>query len=188
MIHGEVRVQPDSPAVIDRRNLTNTAGAWFSSCERYRYLLWRRWGAGPACNFVMLNPSTADEVENDPTVERCERRAREWRYAGLYVTNIFAWRSTDPAYLKAALDPVGPENDTVLIDTAKASKLVICAWGSHGKLVGRSKIVRAILSGIPLQALRISPKTGEPWHPLYLPYSLKPIPFGDSQEVESATR
>jgi hypothetical protein len=71
-------------------------GAAFSACRRYRYRLWRMWDRRPHCCFVMLNPSTADELANDPTVERCERRARAWGYGGLEVANVFAWRSTDP--------------------------------------------------------------------------------------------
>ena len=54
--------------------------AVYSDCERYRYLLTRVWGPGPKALFVMLNPSTATEVQNDPTVERCERRARALGY------------------------------------------------------------------------------------------------------------
>ena len=162
--------------MIIRENLLGTAGATFSDCERYRYLLWRKWGEGSICNFVMLNPSTADENANDPTVERCERRARQWGFDGVYVTNLFALRSTDPSGLRVHPEPTGqPENGIVILDTAKRSGLVICAWGNHGSYRGRDAEVKRFLqlAGIKLHALQIS-KTGQPGHPLYIPYSLQP--------------
>ena len=133
----------------------------------------------PLINFVMLNPSTADEVANDPTVERCERRARMWNYGGLIVTNIFAWRSTDPGELRRIDDPVGPDNDQALVESAHRAQLVVCAWGNHGSHRGRSAEVRALLArhGIACHALRVSEKTGEPWHPLYLGYDIQPQPW-----------
>jgi len=162
-----------------RCSLGKMYGALFSDCERYRYLLWRRWGADSLtakwCNFIMLNPSTADEMRNDPTVARCEKRARDWGFDGLYVTNIFAWRSTNPYDLRRVDDPIGPENNTCIIETAALSKLVVCAWGNHGKLGNRSDAIRLLLAAIPTHALKMSENTGEPYHPLYLSYSLKPI-------------
>ena len=59
------------------KDLLRQSWAIYSDCERYRYTLRREWGGGSGgVTFVMLNPSTATEVQNDPTVERCERRAR----------------------------------------------------------------------------------------------------------------
>ncbi len=131
------------------------------------------------CNFLMLNPSTADESDNDPTVERCERRARSWGFDGLIVTNIFAWRSTDPSVLPGLPDPVGPENDRVILQTARMSDQVICAWGKDGAIRGRSAAVRSLLRDVQLYALRVSEKTGECFHPLYLPYSAAPFPWNE---------
>ncbi len=92
--------------------------AVYSDCERYRYLLTRVWNPdGPRALFVMLNPSTATEVQNDPTVERCERRARALGFGGFRVTNIFAWRDTDPRAMRAAADPVGPANDAAIAES-----------------------------------------------------------------------
>src|SRR3954469_17706712 len=91
-------------------------GARFSADGLYRYALWRVWDADRGlCNFLMLNPSTADETVNDPTVARCARRARSWGYGGLVVTNLFAFRATDPSGLRAAPDPVGPEDDAAIV-------------------------------------------------------------------------
>lgn len=153
-------------------------GADFSPCRKYRYTLWRIWGKQPVCMFTMLNPSTADEVKNDPTVERCERRARMWGYGGLFVTNIFALRSTDPKALYDCDDPVGPDNDEAILTCAKKAGLVVCAWGSHGLLNGRGEAVRRLLaSHVDLHYLKLSVTTGQPGHPLYIGYSVEPKPW-----------
>jgi hypothetical protein len=95
-------------------------GARFSIDRRYRYALWRVWDRGRgACNFLLLNPSTADEATNDPTSVRCERRARRWGFGGLIVTNLFAPCATDPAGLRRVADPIGPENDAAILETAQ---------------------------------------------------------------------
>jgi len=96
------------------------ASAEFSEDRVYRYSLLRQWGGEKpmTINFIMLNPSTADEHANDPTVERCQRRTADWGYEKLIVTNLFALRSTDPSSLVAAADPVGPKNDEFLIKSA----------------------------------------------------------------------
>lgn len=159
----------------------STRTARFSPDRAYRYSLEIEWGEGDgAVNFLMLNPSTADELVNDPTVERCERRARLWGYRRLIVTNLFAFRATDPRDMKAAADPVGPENDAAIVAAAKYSDLVIAAWGNHGFHLGRAGTVRALLDSqrVRLKCLRMA-KTGEPCHPLYLPYELEPIDYGN---------
>lgn len=163
-------------------DLFKHGGAVFSPCRLYRYHLWRRWDHDrSAVNFIMLNPSTADASNNDPTVERCERRAVQMGYGKLIVTNLFAFRSTDPAILNKLDDPVGLENDAAIIEAASEAALVICAWGNHGGILNRSAQVLAILRSrtelaTKLRCLKIA-KTGQPYHPLYLPYDLQPIPF-----------
>jgi len=156
------------------------SGATFSDDRVYRYSLWRLWQLGPRACFIMLNPSTADEDINDPTVERCERRARAWGYAGLEVLNLFAYRATDPSnlYLQGGA-AVGPENDAWITRGTAASARIVCAWGGHGRLLGRSEKVRALLASRPLYALRVNAASGEPGHPLYVPYSAMPKPLGD---------
>lgn len=157
---------------------TSASGATFSPCRQWRYRLWRRWSEKPAANFLMLNPSTADELKLDPTCARCASYAREWGYGGLVVTNLFAWRATDPADMKAQPDPVGPDNDWHIIQAAREARIVICAWGNHGEFQRRVDRVLELLAGIPvpLHALKLN-GTGQPAHPLYLPSSLKPIAF-----------
>jgi hypothetical protein len=149
--------------------------AVYSDCERYRYLLTRVWEPdGRRALFIMLNPSTATEVQNDPTVERCERRARALGFGAFRVTNIFAWRATDPRDMRGAADPVGPENDAAIAQSTGWADQIICAWGTHGAHLGRGATVEALLrdTGLPLFHLGLS-KAGHPKHPLYIAYTQK---------------
>ena len=153
--------------------------AVYSDCESYRYLLTRTWDpAGRKALFIMLNPSTATEVQNDPTVERCERRARALGFGAFRVTNIFAWRDTDPFAMKKASDPVGPENDATILDSCHWADQIIAAWGTHGAHLARGPRVEALLraTGLPLFHLGLS-KAGHPKHPLYIAYSEQPRPW-----------
>ena len=153
----------------------SASGAVFSPCRRWRYLLWRRWDASrPAANFLMLNPSTADEFKLDPSCTRARVYAERWGFGSLIVTNLFAWRATDPDDMKAARDPVGPGNDRAIVRAAREAKLIVCAWGNHGAHLGRSSEVRKLLANVPTKVLRLN-SSGEPAHPLYLPGNLRPI-------------
>ncbi|MCA0188097.1 MAG: DUF1643 domain-containing protein [Proteobacteria bacterium] len=161
------------------------SGAEFSRCRMYRYRLWRHWGPAdsPPAMFLMLNPSTADENANDPTVERCQRRAYDMGYAGLTVGNIFALRSTDPKGLYVpGLDPVGPENNQAIIQMARSAGVVICAWGRHGNLNGRGATVLEMIraAGITPHCLKMN-QDGTPQHPLYLSYDLRPKAMEEKQ-------
>lgn len=153
--------------------------AVYSPCERYRYSLTRVWDPeGRRLLFVMLNPSKATELANDPTIERCERRARRLGYGGFRVCNLFALRETDPARLRRAGRPVGPANPTRLADACDWADDILCAWGVHGTHRGQDKPVTAILaaSGKPLLALGAT-KEGHPRHPLYVAYDIRPEPW-----------
>lgn len=153
--------------------------ALYSPCERYRYALTRTWdSAGRKVLFVMLNPSTATEVQNDPTVERCERRARALGYGAFRVCNIFAYRATDPKVMRAQRDPVGPGNDAAIAEGAAWADTVVCAWGTHGAHLARGPAVEALLraTGKPLWHLGLS-KAGHPKHPLYIGYDRQPEPW-----------
>jgi len=149
--------------------------ATFSVCRTYRYDLWRWWGPGPYCMFIGLNPSTADEMDDDPTVRRCVAFARAWGYGALCMTNLFAYRATDPADMKKAVSPVGWRNDYCLRDRASGAGVVVAAWGVHGTHKGRDQSVRLIMPR--LHYLRLT-KDGHPAHPLYLPKTLRPALWG----------
>lgn len=159
------------------------AGAEFSPCRRYRYRLWRIWDrTKPTLAFLMLNPSTADETVNDPTIERCERRARALGFGGLEVANIFALRSTDPTALYSADDPIGPDNDMAIGTVAEQAGMVICGWGKHGAFRKRGQAVIEWLygRGIVPHALKIN-GDGSPQHPLYIGYAVQPQPIAQQE-------
>ena len=155
------------------------SGAYFSPDGVYRYTLRRDFltGSGTVA-FVLLNPSTADATENDPTVTRCVNYAMSWGYSALYVLNIFALRSTDPKALYAHPDPVGPENDDSFRAVLPLCKEVVCGWGNHGTMHNRNLDVIALIKDAGLQpmALRVT-QDGNPQHPLYLRRDLKPIRY-----------
>lgn len=146
-------------------------GADISPCGRYRYSLWQSWGPGAWVNFCCLNPSRADAVVNDPSFTRMTNFAKAWGYDGLIVTNLFAYRATDPREMKAALDPVGLLNDEALRYAFVMSEVTVAAWGVHGTHRGRDAQVRAMLPR--LHCLQLT-KGGHPSHPLYLHASLRP--------------
>lgn len=145
--------------------------ATLSACRTYRYALWRRWGRGDYAMFIGLNPSTADETNDDPTIRRCIGFARAWGYGALCMANLFAYRATDPADMKKATEPVGWENDHALKTLAAGAGVVVAAWGAHGTYKGRDQSVRLMVPN--LHFLRLT-KDGHPGHPLYLPASLRP--------------
>lgn len=151
-------------------------GAHLSPCRVYRYALWRRWGNGPYAMFIGLNPSTADEINNDPTIRKCIRFAQTWGYEALCMTNLFAYRATDPAKMKKVAEPIGWENDVTLATLAQDAGVVVAAWGAHGTYKQRDQSVRILVPG--LNYLRLT-KEGQPGHPLYLPGSLRPVAWGD---------
>ncbi|MCF1707836.1 DUF1643 domain-containing protein [Tabrizicola sp. J26] len=168
--------------MITRHFQKGDAASWavYSPCERYRYLLTRTWDEqGPKALFVMLNPSTATEFQNDPTVERCERRARALGFGAFRVTNIFAFRATDPKVMRAEADPIGPANDAAIADSAPWADRIICAWGAHGAHLDRGRQVERLLraTGQPLWNLGLT-QDGQPKHPLYIGYDRQPEPWG----------
>lgn len=158
----------------------NPSGAFFSTCRTWRYALWRRWGkrSGRFVAFIGLNPSTADETINDPTVTRCINYAKRWGFDGMYMLNMFAYRATDPNDMKAATDPVGPRHDEWLRVYANRCALVVAAWGTHGIYLNRNRTVISLFrrEGIDLHCLGRT-KDGHPKHPLYLRADLVPAPF-----------
>ena len=150
----------------------------FSPCRTYRYVLWREWIGGDGyAMFVGLNPSTADETLDDPTIRRCIGFAKAWGYAGVCMTNLFAYRATKPEDMKAAADPVGSENDAHLLALGGEAGVIVAAGGANGTHKGRDAEVCRLLPTLHHLALT---KDGHPGHPLYLPKTLTPVPMGSN--------
>jgi hypothetical protein len=149
-----------------------------SACRTYRYVLWRELDAGRPeyALFVGLNPSTADETTDDPTIRRCKDFARRWGFGAVCVANLFAYRATQPAELKAAPAPVGRDNDRWLARVAAGAGVMVAAWGVHGSFAGRDRAVTALL-GDRLSCLGVT-KDGHPRHPLYMRRTAVPKAWG----------
>jgi hypothetical protein len=162
-----------SSLAINRRtypvtDLLLNSGATFSPCRRYRYALWRIWDESQPCvMWIGLNPSTADETLDDPTIRRCIAFAQTWGYGGIYMLNLFALRATQPRDMRKALDPVGPENLMHLTDYCEVAGLTVACWGCHGAFKDQDLAVSKVL-GDDLWCLRLT-KHGFPEHPLYVP-------------------
>jgi len=149
--------------------------ALYSECDTYRYGLERRWGEGGLLLYVMLNPSTATEARNDPTIERCQRRAAALGFGAMRIANLFAFRATRPEDLRRAGDPVGPQNDALLEAWSREAQMTLAAWGVHGAHLGRAGVVAPRLRG-DVRHLGLT-KAGHPRHPLYVSYEQNPQPW-----------
>jgi hypothetical protein len=144
------------------------SGAQFSECRTWRYGLWRIWdwqGHANCVAFIGLNPSTADETLDDPTIRRCIGFAKRWGFGGCYMLNAYAFRATDPRVMKQAADPVGPGNDEALAYYRSRVGLIIAAWGVHCEPERERRVCEVI--GQPIYCLGKT-KDGRPKHPLYL--------------------
>ena len=147
--------------------------AVLSDDREYRYRLTRTWDASkPTLAFLMVNPSTADETDDDPTIRRCLRYAKDWDYGSLVVGNLFALRATDPSELRDHPAPVGPENDEHIREICEDAEQVVAAWGTNGGLNDRDREVVDLLD-VDLYALDTT-KHGYPNHPLYQPKDAEP--------------
>jgi len=148
--------------------LATETGATFSPGRNYRYVLWRRWEQNALyVLFIGLNPSTADESEDDPTIRRCKRFAADWGYGSIYMANLFALRATDPKKMLEHDSPIGLENNIWLQDLASGAGVIVCAWGAHGGHKRRDERVKALLFNYELKCLGTT-KAGKPRHPLYI--------------------
>lgn len=152
-------------------------GAVISNCGAFRYRLWRYWDQPKgALVFIMLNPSTADADDDDPTIRKCMGFARHLGFGGIEIVNLFAYRATKPKELKAAGYLVGPENDRHILAVVEAHASlrdnVICAWGANARGLSRPGAVMSMLSsqGVRPRALHFT-DDGIPAHPLMLPYA-----------------
>lgn len=149
--------------------------AILSEDRKYRYVLSRIWDESKSMVMIIgLNPSTADETIDDPTIVRCIDFAKNWGYGGIYMLNLFAFRATLPKDMFSTENPIGDENDKFIEKYSKLSDKVICAWGNDGKYKNRSE---KVLSKIENKYYLKLNQTNEPAHPLYLRKDLIPIQF-----------
>lgn len=164
-----------NPATANLDLFASNSGATFSDCRKYRYQLFREWDPdSTTCVFIGLNPSTADESVNDPTIRRCIQFAKDWGYGRLVMLNLFAYRSTDPSVLSSLPDPIGPENNFHILEICKTAGIVVAAWGNHGTLLNRHiGIVELLEQQVKLMCLKTT-GSGQPIHPLYQPRTSVP--------------
>lgn len=164
----------------------------FSSDRIYRYTLWREWDVDSLTGcaddlprvheylaVIGLNPSTADETQDDPTIKKCVKFAKRWGFGALCMTNLFAYRSTFPRDLLKVDDPTGPENLQHLFMAARDAGMVLAAWGKSVPIISsRAEFVSGVLKagGVNLFALRKN-SDGSPQHPIYVPDATEPMPF-----------
>lgn len=153
--------------------------ALFSPDRMYRYSLTREWDpALPKLQVVGVNPSTADETKLDNTLRRVRGFAKAWGMGGFVMNNLFAYRATKPEDMRAADDPVGPNNNWHLLEDAKHCALTLAAWGMNGDFLDRDRIVTKMLlqSRVCLVSLGTT-KDGFPRHPLYVKKDRQPVPY-----------
>lgn len=167
--------------------------ALFSPCRQYRYTLHRIWSEKkPFVMFVGLNPSTADERKNDPTVTRCIKFASDWGYGGMVMMNIFAYRSTNPQILYKLEDPVGDENDHYIAKIAGEAGLIVTAWGNHGAHKGRGDEVLSMLMAMDGASGKVHhlglTGEGQPKHPLYLKAAEKPRMWTEAERMVAGAK
>jgi hypothetical protein len=167
-----------------------TSGATFSPCRTYRYALWREWDASlPTVVFCGLNPSTADEMKDDPTVRRELAYARAWGFGRYVKVNVYGYRSTDPDGLWLADDPRGPDNFLAIkaqcfdaLQRRERGMFVAC-WGNNVRERDAYELRRLLrFEGVKAYALKVT-KRGNPQHPLYLSKDL--VPFVWSAPAEA---
>jgi len=137
-------------AIGDQHPWHRERGARISDCGRFRTLLWRSRVLSipgvlvPTCAFVMLNPSTADGLKDDPTIRKCMAYAERWGFARLEVVNLYSYRTSSPKVLVAAGYPVGPDNDLAIVDVARRAGRIVLAWGNHAQEERAAEVKRLI--------------------------------------------
>jgi hypothetical protein len=152
--------------------------AVLSDCRKYRYRLDRWWSDRPRVAFVMLNPSIADEVDNDKTINRLIGYARDWNLGGFTVANLFAWRETYSGELRKVAEPIGANNDEFILNVARSCCATVVGWGAKGGNLNRDTHVMQLLKSNGIQPLAFElTKDGFPRHPLYLLKTATPSPY-----------
>lgn len=157
--------------------ISQFSGAVFDQHRAYRFVLWRFWNDAPRVLFIGLNPSTADEYDDDPTLRRCLQFAEEWGYGGLYLCNLFSYRATYPLTLDRA-ESLHAANIPAITMTIKLVVLTVVAWGDGLEICDQGKVVAGHIADLVAPAMCFGyTKKGNPKHPLYLPADAELIEF-----------
>lgn len=192
------------PLVLPDSHTDGSRAAWAttSDCGRYRYALGRAWddedSGRPIFSVIMLNPSTADAFNNDPTIRKCIHFAKQEGCGSLLVRNLFAYRATNPGDLKYVADPVG-EYNLALLERDVTFGLRVAAWGqlgpswlrkraqlpiSHAKIRGASHVLALTEHGYDRSSLYLSRATRQPRHPLYLANATRVQLWSDASKIQ----
>lgn len=156
------------------------SSACISECGNYRYWLLRQWNERrPSLTWIMHNPSTADQANDDPTIRRCISFAKMWNFGGIVVVNLFAYRATDPKKLLKALDPIGPVCDKSIRQWTR-NAMVICAWGIPCLMPRNREVYAMLVNGNSAIFCLGLTRDGHPKHPLYIPKKQEPMDFRPS--------
>jgi hypothetical protein len=163
-----------------------TGSAVIDPTGQYRYRLTRRWGdesvamGSTLMPFLMLNPSTADASQDDPTIRRCMGFARREGAHGITVVNVGAYRATDPKDWAKARDPFGPDNFSHIYDVAELAGYIVAAWGSNSAAREPARLILGRLKymGIGVVLCLGTTKDGSPRHPLYVRADQPLVRFG----------
>ena len=148
--------------------LSQFSGAVLDKDRKYRFLLWRFWNDSPRMLFIGLNPSTANELTDDPTVRRLCGFAEKWGYGGLYACNLYSYITPYPneLLLDVALHSA---NDPAIRMAAKLTVLTVCGWGDGIKAVPSGKMrAQAVCEWLEAPVCFGLTASGNPKHPLYL--------------------
>ena len=177
------KIESSDIVVKQHKTLFQQSEAHFSACEKFRYWLRRDWDLSKApISFLMLNPSTADEMVNDPTIERCQRRAITMGYGSMIIVNLFPFRMTDSKLLNTVPNLLSDsaEADDAILRAVALSEMTVCGWGKHPLAAPRAQHIMQLLKQKNLQnktmCLQLN-ADNSPQHPLYIGYAKQPVPF-----------
>jgi hypothetical protein len=172
-----------SIVIKENKTLFQHSEAHFSPCEKFRYWLRRDWDLDKApISFLMLNPSTADEMVNDPTIERCQRRAIAMGFGSMIIVNLFPFRMTDSKLLNTVDNLLGDakQADEAILRAVELSQMTVCGWGKHALAAPRAQHIMALITQVGLQnkvmCLQLN-ADNSPQHPLYIGYAKQPVPY-----------
>lgn len=148
--------------------ISQFSGAVFDQHRAYRFILWRYWDEKPRVLFIGLNPSTANEIQNDPTIRRCAGFAEKWGYGGMYFCNLYSYVSTNPRALSDK-EAIHSANNPAIAMATKLVVLTVVAWGDGVELVENGSLVAENVKNIISAPMCFGlTQKGNPKHPLYL--------------------